>query len=238
MYEREFAAYGHIVEQEADRYRDACPGLTRDDHYANGAIGLIYAIRRFDPSRGVKFETFARPHVSGEIRHGIRSWRTAKPWLQEWQREHAQAQAALGPNADDETVANALGCTVALLQRRRQQLSASAAPLPLEDLQQRDGDGHRYDTGGPADPGPAPEQIVVTRETTERIRAALETLPRRQRDVLRLWFDTPLTLREIGALMGLTESHAHTIKGRALRRLREILAAQGALDDYRNAEPL
>lgn len=216
----------HLVRAAAKRFQYTCAGLEFGDHYTNGFIGLCKAAGRFDPDVGVEFSTYANHFINGEIRHGIREWKPAKAWLQDWEGAERRIRAALGPGTSDQDVAEAMGMSVERYRGARALSDACSNILSLDGL-------HEDDGGAPHEisaPGVETGRNVLKTVASRRVAEAIESLSRRHCAVLKLYFYDNLGLREIGELLGLKESTVHGLKENALNELRYVLEERGELE--------
>jgi len=186
-----------------------------------GVVGLMQAFERFDPARGVRFETWCSWRVLGAMRDDQRrkAWATETVRLkaQRLRRAAAEMTAALGRKPSDDELAEALGVSpadVAVLWSHARQ----RRPLSLETAQAtRDG---RPDTD-PAlvDPRPGPPQRLLADEARARLRAAVQALPDKQRYTLLLYYFEKLKMAQIGEVLGVSESRVSQLHRAALDTL-------------------
>jgi RNA polymerase sigma-B factor len=190
-----------------------------------GAIGLIKAIDRFDPSRGLEFSTYATPTILGEIKRHFRD----TGWLVHVPRRAQELQTAISRARAELSQELARAPTVSELSRR--------IDVPEEDILEALDVGHAY-AGMPlevlAEPeGPAVEHpmlgIIDERfeqvERRELLRPAIETLPPAEREVLLLRFVANRTQTEIAAMIGVSQMQVSRLVARGLDRLRNRLGA-------------
>ena len=195
------------------------------DLVQDGMIGLIDAARRFDASRGIKFETFVERRVRGAM---IDAWRRGA-WPRGVRRQRREIEEAreklrkkLGQEPSDADVAGLLGTDVANLARIMARISTIEATSPLTAP-----DG--VETANlppvmtPSEPA-APDAELEQREVQDRVRAALAALPPRERKVMGMYYFGESTMKEIGRAIGVNESRVSQLHARAVRRLREMLA--------------
>ncbi|MCF6524297.1 RNA polymerase sigma factor SigF [Streptomyces sp. JJ36] len=217
----------NLVHYAASRMR------SREDSYEDvvqvGTIGLIKAINRFDPTRGVEFTTFAVPTVLGEIKRFFRdtTWAVRVPRrLQELRLDLNRAAAALeqthgrSPTAaelaehldlDEETVAEGLTAANAY--------SAGSLDLPFDGDEAGDTLAEHL---GRVDPG------LATVDYVQSLKPLIARLPERERRILALRFVEDKTQREIGEEFGISQMHVSRLLTRILSRLRgELLGTTG-----------
>ncbi|MDY0816589.1 RNA polymerase sigma factor SigF [Kitasatospora purpeofusca] len=197
----------------------------KEDLLQVGAVGLIKAIDRFDPSLGVEFTTFAMPTVLGEIRRHFRdtTWAVHVPRrLQELRISLARAQERLSQGLDRAP-------TVAELAEH---LSLTPEEV-VEGLTAANGHtAGTLDGGGPEDgdaPGPLGEQLgtddheFALVEDLVTLKPLIAALPERERRILSMRFCEDLTQSQIGARLGLSQMHVSRLLTRTLGQLREGL---------------
>ncbi|MEW6583959.1 MAG: FliA/WhiG family RNA polymerase sigma factor, partial [Actinomycetota bacterium] len=209
--------YAPLVRYVAGRMRSALPSHVEEaDLVSYGLVGLMDAVDRFDPGRGVRFETFAAPRVRGAIIDELRSldWvpRHVRALARRIERTASQLEGRLQRAPTDGELAEALGMesdefldAVALISNtslvaldEMWSLSAGGDSIPLIDTI-----GDR----GPTDP----EALVEETERRERIVAAISRLPSRERIVVSLYYYGGLTLREIAEVLDVSETRARQI---------------------------
>lgn len=199
--------------------------LDAEDVISYGVFGLIEAIERFDPSRGLRFETYAIPRIRGAIIDALRSLdqvsRTVRQKARDIQRVFVELEQELGRTPTEEETAERLGMS---LERYQQVcVQSSVLNLSLEQLLAGDPDdsGGRTPLHGVADSdAPDPETVVERRELIRHLAAALAKLPKNEKLVLALYYHEELTMREISRVMGVSEPRVSQLHAQALLRLR------------------
>jgi RNA polymerase sigma factor for flagellar operon FliA len=199
------------------------PTVDADDLMGYGVMGLIAAIERFSPERGFKFETFAVSRIRGAIIDELRSqdWlpRSVRQKAKEMEATIRQVENTLGRTATDEELATAMGVKVDDLPKN---LSEIVAPvLSLDDLVSMGDDGQKaswLDTLPDDRLGPA--AAFDQEEMVEILGQAIDALPERERLLITLYYHEGLTLKEIGAVLSVTESRVCQLHSQAVGRLR------------------
>ncbi len=223
--------YAPLVQFVAGRIASAAPThVDRADLVSYGVFGLIDAVEKYDPSRGYRFETYAIARIRGNILDELRSF----DWVPRSVRAKARAidaatgdlQAELHRYPTDAELARALAMTDDELQRAMSQV----ALVNLVNFDTALGsavDGEPALTVGDtlADGGEGPDYDVELAETRRDLADAIGQLSERERDVVALYYHDGLTLAEIGEVLGVTESRACQIHGKAVAQLRRRLAA-------------
>jgi RNA polymerase sigma factor for flagellar operon FliA len=198
------------------------------DLVSYGLLGLIGAIERYELDREVKFETFAVARVKGAIIDELRSldWvpRSVRSRARGIEKANAELEAELGRGPTDEEMAERLEIDVdefhdALLE------IANSSLLALDDLwtfADPEGGGSQISVLDTIrDPNAAdPETEAQTMELKDRLADAIESLPERERLVIALYYYENLTLREIGEILGVTESRVSQLHTKAVLSLR------------------
>lgn len=212
-------AHFGLVEMAARRYSDR--GEPFEDLVQVGSIGLLKALDRYDPDRGVQFSTFAVPTIIGEIKRHFRDqgWSVRVPRrLRELvirlrpTREELRQQLSREPNARE--LAEAMGVPEDDVLEALESAQAYAA-MSLETPRDADGSGSLADTIGEDDHDIA---LVLTREA---LRPALEALQPRQRQIVVMRFFGQRTQSEIGQALGISQVQVSRILTRTLKELRD-----------------
>jgi RNA polymerase sigma factor for flagellar operon FliA len=203
------------------------------DLISYGLIGLIAAIGRFDLSREIKFETYAIPRIRGAIIDELRSldWvpRSVRARARDIERANAKLEHKLQRAPTDEEIAKDLGIGTDELEESLIQISNSTIAALDELWTVSDASGDQVsllDTIHDPD-APDPERIVDATELKDRVADAIARLPEREKLVIALYYYENLTLREIGEVLGVTESRISQLHTKAVLRLRGHLGADG-----------
>lgn len=215
--------YLPLVRYVVARLPVTMPGsLDRDDFYSVGVMGLMHAAATFDPARGASFKTFAYTAIRGAILDEVRKHdpvpRGRRDRLRRMERASSQLHAANDREPTLAELAQALDCSEADLDQDLQILHTSRT-LSLDESY-----GGGEDTGTLASQLPGdtidPSREADVRETLVRATKALAELPETDRHVVVLYYHEQLYLKEIGEILGVTESRVSQILTRALERLR------------------
>ena len=202
------------------------PHIDINDLISSGVIGLIDAIEKYDPTREAKFKTYAEFRIRGSMLDELRSldWipRSVRQRSNKIENAFARIEQELGRPASDEEVAESLGMD---LNEFSDMVSRSAglALLSLDDIIDRnwDGEGGRtlLDTlSGLEDEDPQAQHAF---EELKRLLAqAIDALPERERLVLSLYYHEEMSMKEIGAVMEVTESRISQIHSKAIARIK------------------
>ncbi|TAK32260.1 MAG: FliA/WhiG family RNA polymerase sigma factor [Chloroflexota bacterium] len=200
--------------------------LDSDDILAYGTMGLIDAIDRYDPSRGVEFEAYAPQRIRGSVVDALRRCnllsRSTVTKARQVEEAIAHLQQSLGRQPTDMEVAARLEITPQALQELMPQLTISFMSLETPLAGVEDGAVVVADILEDSS-SPNPEESAVVVETRQALRLALRELPERDRQVLALYYYEELTLREISAVLGISQARVHQLHARAILRLRAAM---------------
>jgi RNA polymerase sigma factor for flagellar operon FliA len=198
------------------------------DLVQDGVLGLIDAAHRFDADRGIKFETFAERRVRGAMIDALRK----DAWPRGVRRQRRELEAArealrleLGHEPSLADLAARVGSDEKRLGRTivRIHTIESTSPLATNDHHAEGGLPAVLVPSEPESPAAAYERI----ETEGRVRAAIQALPWRERKVIGLYYYGEVTMKQIGAEIGVNESRVSQLHARAIRRLRSSLGEMG-----------
>jgi RNA polymerase sigma factor for flagellar operon FliA len=216
-----------FVESLARRVASSMPhSIEIGDLVQDGMLGLIDAACRFDEARGIKFETFAERRVRGAMIDALRrdAWpRGVRRQRRELEAAREELRRELGAEPSLADLAARIGSDEARLGRTIVRINTieSTAPLSAGD----NVDGSTLPAAlVPSEP-PAPDAAYEEREVRDRIRAAIASLPPRERKVIGMYYYAEATMKEIGLEIGVNESRVSQLHARAIQRLRKALGA-------------
>jgi len=204
------------------------PHIEVDDLVSVGVLGLFDAIQKYDPSRGARFKTYAEFRVRGAILDELRSL----DWVPRSVRQKASALDAvtqklkgeLGRPPEDEEIAEAMGLDMEGLHAALYQ-TRNMPVLSLEDmgLTKESGDPQNLleCLAGKRDADPHIQMRLL--ELRDAIAHAIDDLPDKERLMISLYYYEELTMKEIGEVLGITESRVSQIHSKAVFRLRTRL---------------
>jgi RNA polymerase sigma factor FliA len=204
------------------------PGaLDRDDLFSVGVMGLMHAATTYDAARGASFKTFAYTAIRGAILDEVRKLDPVPRQRRERLRKLNRTQAELAARLDREPtmleLADALQCSEQEIDEDLQALH-TARTLSLDDGR---GGGDDDEGGGNtlgsllgADDAVDPGDAAAQGERLNQLAKAISELPETERHVVVLYFHEQLFLKEIGQILGVTESRVSQILTRATERLR------------------
>ncbi len=197
-----------------------------DDLIQSGMLGLLDAARRYDPAQGAAFATFAEPRIRGamldEIRKGDWTPRSVHRKARQVSAAIQAVEAATGQEARDRDIAEQLGVTLAEYHETLGDLRGQK----LLSLDETGPDDEPVAEHLPAPDGD-PADFVQRSHLLAQLAGAIDRLPERERLVLSLYYDEELHLKEIGAVLGVSESRVSQLHGQALARLRARFAGGG-----------
>jgi RNA polymerase sigma factor for flagellar operon FliA len=195
-----------------------------DDLIQAGLIGLLDAVRNFDNTQGAQFETYAVQRVRGamldELRHADWLPRSARKNLRTIENAISVLEQRLGRHPTEQELAQELNLSLADYQHMLSE-SRGCQLLYYEDFgEQEDGDFfERYATDNRADPLSVLEDGGFRGTLVE----AINTLPEREKLVMGLYYEQDMNLKEIGQVLGVTESRVCQLHSQAVSRLRSKL---------------
>jgi RNA polymerase sigma factor for flagellar operon FliA len=236
--ERLVVAYSPLVKYVAGRMASGLPAHVEEaDLISYGLIGLISAIERFELEREIKFETYAIPRIRGAIIDELRAldWvpRSVRARARQIERANVKLENRLQRPPTDEEMAEELEIDLEDFQEALIQISNStiAALDELWTVSDTSGDQiSLLDTL--QDPGaPDPAKVADATDLKDRVADAIARLPEREKLVIALYYYENLTLREIGEVLGVTESRVSQLHTKAVLRLRSHLSEEELSDD-------
>jgi RNA polymerase sigma factor for flagellar operon FliA len=200
-----------------------------DDLYSTGVIGLIDAIDKYDPEKNCKFKTYAEFRIKGAILDQLRSldWvpRSVRQKSRKLERAYGEIEQRLGRAATDDEVADSLGLEIDKFHTMLNQVRGISM-VNLEEVRGTNSDGDR--TGTFADiiedvHSENPFASLKLLETKNVISDTIGLLPEKERLVVSLYYYEDLNMKEIGGILGITESRVCQIHTKAVMRLRSKL---------------
>jgi RNA polymerase sigma factor for flagellar operon FliA len=222
-----------FVESLARRVAASMPhSIELGDLVQNGMIGLIDAACRFDEARGIKFETFAERRVRGAMIDALRrdAWpRGVRRQRRELEAAREELRRELGAEPSLADLAARVGSDEARLGRTIVRINTIESTSPLSAGDNVDGSS-LPPALVPSEPQ-SPDKAYEEQEVRDRIRAAIASLPPRERKVIGLYYYGEATMKQIGAEIGVNESRVSQLHARAVQRLRKALGAECAAED-------
>ena len=217
-----------FVEALARRMAATMPhSIDLSDLVQDGVIGLIDAAHRFDDSRGIKFETFAERRIRGAMIDALRkdAWpRGVRRVRRELEAAREKLRASLGHEPSLADLAQAIGSDEKRLGKTIVRINTIESTSPFSSAENVD-EAQLPAVLVPAEPE-RPDMQYERDEVKNRVRNAIATLPPREQRVIALYYYNEVTMKDIGAELGVNESRVSQLHARAIRRLREALGAE------------
>jgi len=230
--ERLVLAYSPLVKYVAGRMSTGLPSHVEEaDLISYGLLGLISSIERFDPAREIKFETFAITRIKGSIIDELRSldWvpRSVRARAREIEKANALLEGKLHRAPTDQEMADTLEMSVDDFQASLTRISNSSVVALDEMWTLSDSSGDQVSLLDTIEDHQAvdPAAAIDTSEMKDRLAEAIARLPEREKLVVALYYYENLTLREIGEVLGVTESRVSQLHTKAVLRLKSRLSS-------------
>lgn len=226
-----------FVETLARRVAASMPhSIELSDLVQDGMLGLIDAAFRFDEARGIKFETFAERRVRGAMIDALRrdAWpRGVRRQRRELEAAREELRRELGAEPSLADLAARVGSDETRLGRTIVRINTIESTSPLSAGDNIDG-STLPPALVPSEP-PQPDRAYEEVEVRDRVRAAISSLPPRERKVIGLYYYAEATMKQIGAEIGVNESRVSQLHARAIQRLRKALGAECSPEDAARA---
>lgn len=191
------------------------PHITTDELESCGLLGLLDAIAKFEPNRGKDFPTYCKVRIKGAVLDELRAldWapRSLRKKEQELEKAYAHLEQNMGRSPTEEEVTKFLNIPLVKLHALLAQINRITY-LSLEDILQ----DKKWSEDTPIDE-------LIKSENRSLLAEAIETLPKRERLVISLYYYEELTLKEVGEVLGVSESRASQIHASAILHLRTKL---------------
>ena len=207
-----------VVNRIASRYSNY---IDIDDLISYGIFGLIDAIEKFDIEKGIKFESYASFRIRGAIIDQIREqdWipRSLRNKAKEVEKTMEKLEMKLGRQVEDDELANHMGISVEDLHRLLGQVH-SFSVMSLDD--------QILEIAGSttlANDNNTPEEQTMIEELKRLLSEFIDTLPEKEKMVINLYYFEELTLKEIGMIIGVSESRVSQLHSKALIKLKNML---------------
>jgi RNA polymerase sigma factor for flagellar operon FliA len=217
-----------FVESLARRVASSMPhSIELSDLVQDGMIGLIDAACRYDEARGIKFETFAERRVRGAMIDALRrdAWpRGVRRQRRELEAARERLRQELGTEPSLADLAAHMGSDETKLGRTIVRINTIESTSPLSSGENAD-NATLPPALVPSEPT-APDKAFEEQEVRDRIRAAIASLPPRERKVIGLYYYGEATMKQIGAEIGVNESRVSQLHARAISRLKKALGAE------------
>jgi RNA polymerase sigma factor for flagellar operon FliA len=224
--------YSHLIKYIAGRLNIYFgSNVEYDDLVSFGVFGLIDAIDKFDLSKGVKFETYASLRIRGAIIDSIREmdWvpRSVRQKNKELEKAYWDVENELGHSATDKDIADKLNISMDEFYKLLNEVNLTSM-ISLEEFIEQN---YEVDMCAAAANKYRPEREAEMNELKEILGKSIDRLPEKERMVVTLYYFEELTLKEISAIMKVSESRISQLHTKAIMRLRGKLARQKSLLD-------
>mgnify|MGYP001049130659 CR=1 FL=1 len=223
--------YSHLIKFVAGRLSIYFgSNVEYDDMVGFGVFGLIDAIDKFDVNKGVKFETYASLRIRGSIIDSIRDmdWvpRSLRQKNKELEKVYWEIENQLGHSASDKEVADRLGISMDEFYKLINEVNLSSMVSLEEFLEQNYEIGVELPSLNKED---RPENYIEMNEIKSLLGDAINRLPEKEKTVVSLYYFEELTLKEISAIMKVSESRISQLHTKAILRLRGKLGRHNTL---------
>jgi RNA polymerase sigma factor for flagellar operon FliA len=221
--------YAPLVKYVAGKVAIGMPqNIEFDDLVGYGTFGLLDAIEKYDPSKNVKFKTYAVTRIRGAIYDELRSidWvpRSVRQRAKEVEDAIGYLENRLGRNPTDKEIADALGMSIEEFNTLLLKLSSTTL-VSINDSYFMGDDSDKVSIAETIESPSAlkPDVIVEKEEVKKLIISTIEKLPDKEKKVLILYYYEDLTLKEIGEVLEVTESRVSQLHTKAIMRLKHHL---------------
>nr|CBX81537.1 RNA polymerase sigma factor FliA/RpoD [Erwinia amylovora ATCC BAA-2158] len=219
--------YNHIVRQEALRLQKRLPASVElDDLIQAGSLGFLSAIDHFDPTKGVTLSAFLAQRIRWALMDELRE----RDWVPRRVRKHAREMTAViqqleqnkGGEASEADIATEMGVSVCELQQMLADTNSSQI-YSLDELQEQFADS--YETIDEENEALNPVHQAVQENLVGKIAEHISVIPEREQVILQLYYQQDLNMREIGAVLSLTETRVSQLHSLAIKRIRSRMDA-------------
>lgn len=226
--DEEVTKYLPLVRQVVQQVQAALPAsIEYDEVMSWGVDGLLDASRKFDASKGTHFQTYARIRIRGAILDQLRSldWvsRTTRQKANQLLRNVQKLEHNLGRQATHDELAESMGISMQRLHELMNEVG-DLAMVSLEDVAfGRNNERVTFEDYIASSTGD-PMAALLSQERAGAVAEAIRQLPEKERMVMPLYYNGELTMKEVGARLGITESRVSQLHTQAISRLRTILS--------------
>ena len=207
---------GRIVDQVTTYIK---PPLSKDDLVSAGTIGLVKAAQSYDPSKNAEFKTYAFIKIKGAVIDELRSWSFAPANLgkqiKQAEEIHQESVSKTGRGVDDEVLAEKMNISVDKLYK----IYVNARARHFLSISGLDDDEPALGNILVAGNTNRPEDVIERRELTEKLAKCISELPKKQRQIIILYYQQELTMKEISLVLEVTESRISQLHASAVFKL-------------------
>lgn len=217
-----------LVRRVALQFRGHLPShVELDDLVSDGTVGLIEAVRKYDPAKGVSIESYARYRIRGAILDSLREQdhasRDMRRRIKQVESTWQKLELRLGRPAGDVEMARELGLSLEQWYRRAAELrrlgfEGSVARIPPESARRVN------EEDLPASPEGSPFELCYQSEQRDLLSQALRCLTERERRIITLYYKESMTMKQIGRLLKIDESRVSQLRSGAMTRLHRRVA--------------
>jgi len=221
--------YSPLVKYVAGKVAMTMPqSIEFDDLVGYGVFGLLDAIEKFDPSREIKFKTYAVTRIRGAIYDELRSidWvpRSIRQKVKELEATYMHMENKLGRIATDDEIAQEMGISIQELNQLYIKISSTTLISTNDPWRQGDEQEKVSIMETLESPNSLNPDVIVEREEVKKlVIKTIEELPEKEKKVLILYYYEDLTLKEIGEVLNVTESRVSQLHTKAILRLKSKL---------------
>jgi len=202
------------------------PHVANEDLINCGIIGLMDAIEKFDPAKNVQFKTYAEFRIKGAMLDELRAqdWvpRSVRRKITELGKNYSDLESALGRPASDDEVAGAMGIPLGEFHKLLDE-TKSVTFMDIDGLRQKINDANNSDALDFAGEQEDPSSGLLLTQVRNIIARAVDELPQKEKLTIALYYYDELTMKEIGQVLGYTESRISQMHSKAMLRLRTKL---------------
>lgn len=226
--------YSYLVKITAGRLVTSLPGgLEREDLVGSGVIGLIKSVDQFDPTRDVKFETYAIALIRGAILEMLREedWvpRSIREKLKALDRTMMKLETEQGRPATEHEIAETMGITIPEVNELMVRMGRTNVYSLDDILVTADADDHIHFVELIVDENANSGAEVEGKEIRRFLAQGVDKLPERERLVVALYYFEGLTFKEIGKVLGVSESRVYQLHSQSMTRLRNHMRTEGGV---------
>jgi RNA polymerase sigma factor FliA len=199
-----------------------------DDLVHAGVMGLFDAATKYQDDKEVAFPTYAKHRIKGAILDSLRQLDWASRDLRKRHKQMETVTRELTARLGHAPTQNELAGAMGLNSRRWQSLMVDFRNLGLAATQLRATDREEQPLNDmPCTPADRPDEVFARSEMRQRLGSAMKTLPERYQQVVTLYYERDLTMKEIGGILGVNESRVSQIHKCALERMQSALGGSG-----------
>jgi RNA polymerase sigma factor for flagellar operon FliA len=226
--------YAYLVKITAGRLVTSLPGgMDREDLIGAGVLGLVKSVDQFDPIREVKFETYAIALIRGAILEMLRDedWvpRSIREKLKALDRTLMDLETKTGRAPSEHEIAETMGLSVQEVNELMVRMGRTNVYSLDDILGGTDGEDHIHFVELIVDEDANPSGEMEGKELRRFLALGVDKLPERERLVVALYYFEGLTFKEIGRVLGVSESRVYQLHTQAMTRLRNFMRQEGGV---------